>query len=123
MAFERFDASDTDAQPGDVDLTGKEFHGVKRTATGIDLCVAGDPCDGIVSEGKAAGLNSSFKTEGQLKVLAGTGGLAVGDKVTPDANGAFVVAGVGDEVFGTCMFAAAATFLAVVDVDRAGILA
>lgn len=118
MATERFTGSQTDTGKSDADLRNKEFFGVKRTATGVALCGAGDHCDGVISEGKAAGLHTSFKTGNQLKAIAGAA-VAVGAKVTPDAQGRFVTAASGTEVFGTAMSAAAAAGdLFTIDVDR-----
>lgn len=121
MATERFTGSQTDAHPGAVDLTGKEFFAAKRTSTGLNLCGAGEHCDGVISEGKAAGLSSSIKTGNQLKAVAGAA-VAVGAKVTPDANGKFITAVAGDQVFGTAITAAgAADVLFTIEVDRSQI--
>jgi hypothetical protein len=118
MATERFTGSQTDAVPGAVDLTGKEFYAAKRTAGGLNLCGAGDHCDGVISEGKVAGLSSSIKTGNQVKAIAGAA-IAVGAKVTPDANAKFITATSGTEVFGTAMVAASgANVLFTIDIDR-----
>lgn len=122
MATERFTGAQTDAVPGAVDLTGKEYYAAKRTPTGLNLCGAGDFCDGVISEGKAAGLSSSIKTGNQLKAIAGEQ-IAIGQKVTPDGNAKFVVADTADdEVFGTAISAAgAANVLFTIEVDRSKI--
>jgi len=122
MATERFTGAQTDAVPGAVDLTGKEYYAAKRTPTGLNLCGAGDFCDGVISEGKAAGLSSSIKTGNQLKAIAGEQ-IAIGQKVTPDGNAKFVVADAADdEVFGTAISAAgAANVLFTIEVDRSKI--
>lgn len=122
MATERFTGAQTDAVPGAVDLTGKEYYAAKRTPTGLNLCGAGDFCDGVISEGKAAGLSSSIKTGNQLKAIAGEQ-IAIGQKVTPDGNAKFVVADTADdEVFGTAISAAgAADVLFTIEVDRSKI--
>lgn len=119
MAVERFTGSQTDTGLSDVDLTDKEFFAVKRTtAGGVTLCGAGDHCSGVVSEGKAAGLHTSFKTGNQLKAIAGAA-VAVGAKVTPDGNAKFITATTGTEVFGTAISAAnAANDLFTIEVDR-----
>lgn len=118
MATERFTGSQTDAQPGAVDLTGKEFFAAKRTPTGLNLCGAAEFCDGVISEGKAAGLHSSIKTGNQLKGIAGSA-LAVGVKVTPDADGKFIAATAGQNYFGTVSEPAAAEDdLFTIEVDR-----
>lgn len=118
MATERFTGAQTDALPSDADLTGKEYFAAKRTATGLALCGAADKCDGVISEGKAAGLHSSIKTGNQLKAIAGSA-LTVGMKVTPDADGKFVEAAAGEDYFGTVAVAAAAEDdLFTIEVDR-----
>jgi hypothetical protein len=121
MATERFTGSQTDTALSDADLTGKEFYGVKRTATGVALCGAGDHCDGIVSEGKAQGLHTSFKTGNQLKAIAGDV-VNVGAAVTPDADGKFVTATAGTEIFGTAITKASAEdVLFTIEVDRSNL--
>lgn len=122
MAVERFTGSQTDAVPGAVDLTNKEFFAAKRTAGGLNLCGAGDFCDGVISEGKAAGLSSSIKTGNQVKAIAGEA-IAIGAKVTPNAAAKFVVADTADdEVFGTAISAAgAADELFTIEIDRSKI--
>lgn len=123
MAIERFTGSQTDAMPGAVDLTGKEFFAVKRTSTGLNLCGDGDACDGVLSNGKKAGLSSSFKTGNQLKAVAGAA-VAVGAKVSPDGSGKFITAVSGKHVFGKAITAASgADVLFTIEVDRQGILA
>lgn len=122
MATERFTGSQTDAVPGAVDLTGKEFFAAKRTTGGLNLCGAGDFCDGVISEGKAAGLSSSIKTGNQVKAIAGEA-VTIGAKVTPGVGGKFVVADAADdEVFGTAISAAAnADELFTIEIDRSKI--
>jgi predicted TIM-barrel enzyme len=118
MAVERFTGSQTDTGLSDADLRNKEFYAVKRTATGVDLCGAGDHCDGVISEGKNTGLHTSFKTGNQVKAICGAA-IAIGAKVTPDADGKFVTAASGDEVFGTAMSATdAEDELVTIDIDR-----
>lgn len=123
MTTERFTGSQTDTMPGAADLTGKEFYAVKRTAGGLALCGAGDDCDGVLSEGKVAGLSSSFKTGNQIKAIAGAD-VAVGARVTPNVAAKFVTAVAGDSVFGRAISAAgAANVLFTIEVDREGDLA
>lgn len=119
MAVERFTGSQTDTFLSDIDLRNKEFYAAKRTATGGTLCAAGDFCDGVISEGKAAGLHTSIKTDNQVKAIAGEV-INVGQKVTPDADGKFVVADTADdEVFGTAISKAnAEDDLFTIEVDR-----
>lgn len=105
MATEKFTGSQTDTALSDTDLTGKEFCFVKRTATGCDLGGAGDKVDGVISEGKAAGLHTSFKTGNQLKVLAGEA-IAIGDDIGCGANGKARTAVAGDDICGQAISAA-----------------
>lgn len=118
MATERFTGSQTDTVLSDIDLRDKEFYALKRTATGGTLCGAGDHCDGVISEGKAAGLHTSIKTGNQVKAIAGAA-VAVGAKVTPNADGKFITATSGTEVFGiAASIANAANDLFTIDIDR-----
>lgn len=118
MATERFTGHQTDAVISAADLTDKEYFAAKRTSSGLALCGAGDTCDGVISEGKAAGLHSSIKTGNQLKAIAGAA-VAIGAKVTPNAAGKFITATSGTEVFGTAITAAgAADVLFTIEVDR-----
>lgn len=118
MAVERFTGSQTDTVLSDIDLRGKEFYALKRTSTGGTLCAAGDACDGVISEGKAAGLHSSIKTGNQVKGIAGAA-VAVGARVTVGTGGKFVTATSGTEVFGRAIsIANAENDLFTIDVDR-----
>lgn len=123
MAVERFTGSQTDAGVSDVDLRDKEFFAAKRTANGgVNLCGAGQHCDGVISEGKNVGLHTSFKTGNQLKAIAGAA-VAVGAKVTPNAAGKFITAVAGNQVFGTAISAAgAADELFTIEVDRSQVV-
>lgn len=100
MAVERFTGSQTDSGPSAVDLRGKEmFLGRKNGAGQIVLAAIGERVNGVISEGKNVGLWSSMKTGNQLKAVC-SAAIAVGDKLTSDANGKVRVAGAGHEVFG-----------------------
>jgi hypothetical protein len=105
MATEKFTGAQTDAGLSDADLRGKELRFCKRTATGVDLAGAGDLVAGVISEGKAAGLHTSFKTGNILKVLAGEA-IAVGDQIGSGANGLARTAVSGDDLCGTAISAA-----------------
>lgn len=87
MAVQKQDGWATDARPSGEDLTGKEFRFCKREADGdVVLCGAAEVIAGVISEGKATGLWSSFNTGGMLKVISG-GVIAVGDLVGSGAAG------------------------------------
>lgn len=119
MATERFTGHQTDTMVGAADLTGKEYYACKRTGSGLAVCsTAGENVDGIISEGKAAGLHSSFKTGNQLKAIAGAA-VAVGAKVMTNASGKLITATATKHVFGTAITAASgADVLFTVEVDR-----
>lgn len=88
MATQKQDGLFTDAAVGAADLTGKEGRFCTRASDGkINVSTAGAVIAGVISEGKAADLYSSFNTGGGwLKVIAGAA-IAIGDKVQSDANG------------------------------------
>ncbi len=88
MATQKQDGLFTDTAVGGADLTGKEFLFCTRETDGtITLADAGEVIAGVISEGKAAGLHSSFNTGGGwLKVIA-AGVIAIGDQVQAGANG------------------------------------
>lgn len=91
MAIQRQDGWANDSAEGDVDLTGKERRFVTRTSTGIRLAQNGERVDGVLQEGKAAGLWSSFATSGHpLKVIASQA-FTVGQAVQAGADGTAIV--------------------------------
>lgn len=123
MATEKFTGAQTDTGLSDADLTGKELLFCKRTATGVALCGAGEKVAGVISEGKAAGYHTSFKTGNQLKVLAGEQ-IDVGDQIGCGANGLARTAQAGDNVCGVCIEAASeAGVVCVIELDQMGIKA
>lgn len=123
MATERFTGAQTDTGLSDADLTGKELLFCKRTATGVDLCGAAGKVAGVISEGKAAGLYSSFKTGNQIKVLAGED-IAIGDQIGCGANGLARTAQAADNVCGIAITAASeAGVVFTIELDQMGIKA
>lgn len=123
MATERFTGAQNDALPSDADLRGKELRFCKRTSTGVALAGAGEKVAGVISEGKAQNLHTSFHTGNQLKVLAGEE-IAISDKIASGANGLARTAVSGDHVCGIAMSAASeAGVVFTVDFDQAGVLA
>lgn len=88
MATQKQDGLFTDCGPSGADLTGKEELFCQRNSSGdIVLTGADGRIDGVISEGKAVGLHTSFNTGGGwLRVIAG-GALAIGDPVKSDAEG------------------------------------
>jgi hypothetical protein len=123
MATEKFTGSQTDTGLSDADLTGKELRFCKRTATGVDLAGAGQKVAGVISEGKALGYHTSFKTGNILKVLAGED-IAVGDQIGSGANGLARTAQAGDNVCGIAITAASeADVVFEIELDQMGIKA
>lgn len=87
MAVQKQDGLFTDSAAGGSDLTGKEYRLCTRASNGqINQSTAGAVVAGVISEGKASGLYSSFNNGGKLKAIAG-GIIAIGDKLQSDANG------------------------------------
>lgn len=123
MATEKFTGAQTDTGLSDADLTGKELLFCKRTATGVDLCGAGEKVAGVISEGKAIGYHTSFKTGNQLKVLAGEV-IAIGDQIGSGANGLARTAVATDNVCGVAITAASeAGVVFEMELDQMGIKA
>lgn len=122
MAVQRQDGWANDSAPGAADLTGKERRFVviitssdypKRS---IRLAQAGEKIDGVLQEGKAAGLWSSFATAGwPLKVIAGAA-ITVGQAVMSGGDGS-VVPGTTNQV-GTARNACASGEMCEVMIDR-----
>jgi len=77
---------------------------------------AGAAALGIVQNSPAVGEEASVMMAGVSKVKAGTGGLAAGNKWTPEADGEAVVAGLGDVICGTVLQGAAVGGIATVTV-------
>lgn len=119
MATTRFTGAQNDAQPSTVNLTGKEFHLAKLVAGGVALAGLGDKVAGVISEGKAVGLYSSFHTGNQLKAVADVA-IAMGDKLASSADGQVKVAAAGQFVFGTAKTAADAGELVEFYMDQEG---
>lgn len=118
MATERKIGSGMDTAKSAADLSSKNRFLVKRVAAGIALCAAGEYVAGVLVEGKAIGLHNTFATSNQVKALAGAA-IAVGAKVSSDANGKLRTAVAGDNVLGIAASAAAGDGeLVTVDIDR-----
>ncbi len=89
MAIQKVDGLHTDVGESNADLTDKEGYFCKRLTTGkIALCAADESIAGVISEGKAVGLHTSFNTRGNpiVKAIAGSA-ITRGDEVACDANG------------------------------------
>jgi len=91
----------------DVDLTTKQFYAVKLTATGYNLCGAGEDCHGFLQNDPDINEVCSVMVEGVSKAVAAEA-LAKGAKVTSNAAGKLVAAIASDSVIGTLKEASAA---------------
>lgn len=96
MAVQRQDGWANDSAPGSVDLTGKErrfvtvVSGAAYPGRAVRLAAAGERIHGVLQEGKAAGLWSSWAISGHpLKVIAGAS-IAIGDAIQSGADGVAV---------------------------------
>lgn len=73
-----------------ADLTGKQWHFGKVTATGVAVCsVLGERAHGVIgSEPNAAGGALDFFAEVGMRVkVSASGAITKGDEITTDANG------------------------------------
>jgi len=90
MAVQKQDGLFTDVAVSASDLTGDEFKfcAVDNTTGEVDLCGDNGQISGVISEGKAVGLHTSFNTRGNpiLKVIVGEA-ISRGDDVASMAGG------------------------------------
>lgn len=123
MATERKVGAMADCRESNADLTGKELYLCTLVAGGkVDLCGLGGKVAGVISEGKAAGLHSSFFTGNQLKAVAGAT-IAEGDKLSSDGAGKVRVAASTHWVFGTAKSGAASGEIVEFNFDQEGVMA
>ena len=94
------------------------FVKVHTNGTIIKCTVSGEYTDGILQNKPASGQNAEVDRDGVSKIKAGTGGIAVGDLVTPDANACAIVAADEDQAAGRCLVAAAAGAIGTVTLSR-----
>ena len=93
-----------------ADLTAKQYHAVKLHTT-VDQCaaIADDadvPC-GILQDGAASGAEAEIMGNGISKMVAGTGGITLGAKVTVSAVGRGIALSAADQhVIGIALSAA-----------------
>lgn len=106
----------------DADLTTKQFTAVVMDVTDNDVINAGAGVKavGILQNAPNTGEAAAVMMAGLSKVVSGTGGLTAGDKWTPEAGGAAVVAGTGDVICGTVVQGAAAGGIATVTIGLDG---
>lgn len=84
------------------------------------LPAAGAKIYGVVDNAPAAEEMATVITRGIVVVEAGAGGIAVGDEVTVDNAGRFVVAATGNAIAGKCMAPAASGQFGSVDLGYLG---
>lgn len=87
MGTTRHDSAFADCRPGQIDLTEKVNYLAKRTSLDeVELSAEGDVVCGVITEGKAAGYNSTFQRGPQGKCVAG-GAIAIDDRIQSDSAG------------------------------------
>jgi hypothetical protein len=96
-----------------VDLAADDQIDVSTTAGSVGNALVGV----LVNDPDAAGRASTVAVGGQTKIIAGSGGLSIGDLVTSDASGGAITAASTNRVVGVCTVAAAATETATIDLD------
>lgn len=105
-----------------ADLSAKQFCGVKVNSSG--LAVAANATDlnqvGVIQNNPASGQAATVRIAGVTKAKAG-GTVAAGDRVTTDANGAFVAATTGKQVMGVALTGAASGDVFTVLLSERGI--
>lgn len=75
---------------------------------------------GVTMEAIPAGRAGNVQREGKSPVVAGAGGIAIGDRVTADAaGGAVATVTSGNVVHGVCVAAAAATEIGEIELSGA----
>jgi hypothetical protein len=115
MAVERHDSANMESAIGAADLSEKVFYLGTIDNTG-KLAVCGNQgiVAGVITEGKAAGLYSTFSRGPKVKVIAG-GSITAGERVESDGNGK-AAAGT-TAVFGVARTSASANEIVEVDFD------
>ena len=82
-----------------VDLTLKQFHAVKMTATGWDIAGNGEQVDGILQNNPDVGESATVALHGRSKFVA-SGALAKGATVSSNAAGKGKVSASGNYILG-----------------------
>jgi hypothetical protein len=90
------------------DLSAAQFLFVKVNTVGeiVKCSVSGEGADGVLQNKPVSGQSATVDRDGISKVVAGGGGIAVADLVTPNASGQAILAATGDFVAGRCLVAA-----------------
>lgn len=115
MAVERHDSAFADSAVGAADLSAKVYYlGTINSSGQLAVCGNQGIVAGVITEGKAAGLYSTFSRGPKIKCIAG-GTIAAGERVESDANGK-AVAGT-TAVFGVARTSAVSGDIVEVDFD------
>lgn len=115
MAVERHDSALQDSAPSATDLSTKVFYlGTINSSSQIALCGAAGIVAGVITEGKAAGLYSTFSRGPKVKVIAG-GSITAGQRVESDGDGKAVAGTTAP--FGVARTGASANEIVEVDFD------
>lgn len=99
--------------PSGVDLSTSQFYGVVVDASGFaNTPAAGANIAGVVQgtlgtfASAGVGQVASVRVEGITKMVAGSGGIALGNYVKVDNTGKAVNSSSGDKIVGICLLAA-----------------
>jgi hypothetical protein len=105
-----------------ADLSAKQFCGVKINSAG--QLVAANATDlnqvGILQDKSTSGQTAQVRYDGISKAKAGAT-VAAGDRVTTDANGAFVTATTGKQVMGIALTGGAVNDVITVMLSQRGV--
>jgi hypothetical protein len=90
MPGERLSGAGADSWPAAADLSTHQNKFVKITSTGIDVCGAGDPIDGILTNNPNTGQAAAVTFQAGVCLLVVNGqsvNIAAGDPLESAANG------------------------------------
>jgi len=106
-----------------ADLSAQQFRGVKVNSSG--LAVVANATDlnqiGVLQNNPGNGQTGTIRITGVTKAKAG-GTVAAGDRVTTDANGAFITATTGKQVCGIALTGAASGDVFTVLLSERGVV-
>lgn len=106
-----------------ADLSAQQYRGVKVNTAGA--LVLGNATDlnqiGVLQNNPGNGQPATVRISGVTKAKAG-GTVAAGDRVTTDANGAFVTATTGKQVLGVALTGAASGDVFTVLLSERGVV-
>jgi hypothetical protein len=104
-----------------ADLSGSQFRVATVNASGLAArAVATDVAMGIIQNKPAAGQAATVGYRGVSKAVYG-GNVTAGARVTSDANGLVITAGVGDSALGLALVSGVANDIGSVLIGAAGV--